>query len=169
LEAKEDRQEVANEWFAKRDVAKAAAEHKAAERRTAKAEAKAETETNLDYKELYETLSHHFAVTSDRKLNLLIELAAQQQRSFPLTIHQFMRLGDEWWDDKFKKKLGYKATALHKKLFGGKLPAKVRISIKVGDPKVDLTGDASGERYRPLPARHPRTNLRSAGRGDQGH
>jgi hypothetical protein len=62
-----------------------------------------------------------------RKRNLAALLAAQGERSFPLTAHQFMRLGGEWWSERFKKKVGYRATLIHKDIFEGKLPRKVRM------------------------------------------
>jgi hypothetical protein len=118
------------------EVWKAEAEARKAERALAKAKsaaAKAAADVEaaalpLDYKGLYETLSSFFTVTTERKLGLLLELQAQHERTFELTVHQFMRLGNEWWNEDFKKMVGHRATAIFKDIFDGKLPTKRRMS-----------------------------------------
>ena len=118
------------------EARKAEAEARKAERALAKAKAaaaKAAAEAEaaalpLDYKGLYETLSSFFTVTTERKLGLLLELQAQHERTFELTVHQFMRLGNEWWNEDFKKMVGHRATAIFKDIFDGKLPTKRRMS-----------------------------------------
>jgi hypothetical protein len=112
--AKDNHAAMAAEAEAKKlavEVRKAEAEARKAERALAKAKAaaaKAAAEAEavalpLDYKGLYETLSSFFTVTTERKLGLIIELQAQHERTFELTIHQFMRLGNEWWNEDFKR------------------------------------------------------------------
>jgi hypothetical protein len=130
------------------EVRKAEAEARKAERALAKAKASAEKATAeaetealpVDYKKLYETLSSFFTVTTDRKLGLLLELRAQHERTFELTIHQFMRLGNEWWNEDFKKMVGHRATAIFKEIFPGERPTKRRMS-KVRTPGATLTAD----------------------------
>jgi len=101
-EAKTLAAEVRKAEAAARKAERALAKAKAA---AEKAAAEAETEAlPVDYKGAYEALSDLFAVTSDRKIGLLIELTAQSERTFMLSVHQFMRLGDEWWNDRFNKK-----------------------------------------------------------------
>ena len=130
------------------EVRKAEAEARKAERALAKAKAaaaKAAAEAEaaalpLDYKGLYETLSSFFTVTTERKLGLIIELQAQHERTFELTIHQFMRLGNEWWNEDFKKMVGHRATAIYKDIFDGALPTKRRMS-RMRTPDATLTKD----------------------------
>jgi hypothetical protein len=52
-------------------------------------------------------------------------LDASTQRTFPLTVHQFIRLGGVWFDAGFKRMLGIRATRLYVEMFG-KQPDKVR-------------------------------------------
>jgi hypothetical protein len=130
------------------EAQKAEAEARKAERALAKAKAaaaKAAAEAEaaalpLDYKGLYETLSSFFTVTTERKLGLLLELQAQHERTFELTLHQFMRLGGEWWNEDFKKMVGHRATAIFKEIFSGERPTKRRMS-KVRTPRATLTAD----------------------------
>jgi hypothetical protein len=130
------------------EAQKAEAEARKAERALAKAKAaaaKAAAEAEaaalpLDYKGLYETLSSFFTVTTERKLGLIIELQAQHERTFELTIHQFMRLGNEWWNEDFKKMVGHRATAIYKDIFDGALPTKRRMS-RMRTPGATLTED----------------------------
>jgi hypothetical protein len=93
----------------------------------------------VDYKGMFNALSTLFATSSDRRVGLLVELQAQQERTFELTVFQFMRLGDEWWDERFKKMVGHRATAIHKEMFG-RTPWKRRMS-KVRTPDDKLTSD----------------------------
>jgi len=93
----------------------------------------------VDYKGMFNALSTLFATSSDRKVGLLVELQAQQERTFELTVFQFMRLGDEWWDKRFKKMVGHRATAIHKEMFG-RTPWKRRMS-KMRTPDEKLTAD----------------------------
>jgi hypothetical protein len=88
---------------------------------------------------MFESLSSIFTATSDRKIGLLVELQAQRERTFLLTIHQFMRLDNEWWNEPFKKMVGHRATAIHKEIFGGR-PFKQRMS-KMRTPDEKLTAD----------------------------
>jgi hypothetical protein len=60
-----------------------------------------------------------------RKAGLAALLAAQSERTFPLTVHQFIVLGGVWMDAGFKRMLGIRATKLHKALFGS-APERVR-------------------------------------------
>jgi hypothetical protein len=130
------------------EAQKAEAEARKAERALAKAKAaaaKAAAEAEaaalpLDYKGLYETLSSFFTVTTGRKVGLLIELQAQHERTFELTIHQFMRLGNEWWNEDFKKMVGHRATAIYKDIFDDALPTKRRMS-RMRTPGATLTKD----------------------------
>jgi hypothetical protein len=129
-------------------VRKAEAEARKAAIELAKAKAEAEKAAAeaekaglpVDYKGLYEALSGLFTVTTDRKLGLLLELRAQHERTFELTIHQFMRLGNEWWNEDFKKMVGHRATAIFKEIFPGERPTKRRMS-KVRTPGATLTAD----------------------------
>ena len=145
--AQENHAALAAEAEAKRlavEVRKAEAAARKAERALAKAKAAAEkaaaeAETEalpVDYKGAYEALSNLFAVTSDRKIGLLIELTAQSQRTFMLSVHQFFRLGDEWWNDRFSKKVARRATDLHKEMFN-RLPQKTRMSKRSGQTGLD--------------------------------
>jgi hypothetical protein len=52
-------------------------------------------------------------------------LDASTQRTFPLDVHQFFRLGDEWFDAGLKRMLGIRATKLHKEQLG-RAPVKWR-------------------------------------------
>ena len=130
------------------EARKAEAAARKAERELAKAKAlaekaAAEAETEalpVDYKGAYEALSGLFTVTTDRKLGLLLELQAQHERTFELTLHQFMRLGGEWWNEDFKKMVGHRATAIFKEIFPGERPTKRRMS-KVRTPGATLTAD----------------------------
>jgi hypothetical protein len=45
-------------------------------------------------------------------------LEASTQFTFPLNVHQFLRLGDQWMDMGFKQMLGKRATKLYRKMFG---------------------------------------------------
>jgi hypothetical protein len=113
------------------EVRKAEAAARKAEKELAKAKALAEKAAAeaekdalpVDYKGLYEALSGLFTVTTDRKLGLLLELQAQHERTFELTLHQFMRLGGEWWNEDFKKMVGHRATAIFKEIFPGAVPS----------------------------------------------
>jgi hypothetical protein len=60
-----------------------------------------------------------------RRAGLAALLAAQSERTFPLTVHQFIVLGGVWMDAGFKRMLGIRATKLHKALFGS-APERVR-------------------------------------------
>jgi hypothetical protein len=130
------------------EVRKAKAAARKAENELAKAKALAEKAAAeaekdalpVDYKGLYEALSGLFTVTTDRKLGLLLELQAQHERTFELTLHQFMRLGGEWWNEDFKKMVGHRATAIFKEIFPGERPTKRRMS-KVRTPGATLTAD----------------------------
>ena len=130
------------------EVRKAKAAARKAENELAKAKALAEKAAAeaekdalpVDYKGLYEALSGLFTVTTDRKLGLLLELQAQHERTFELTLHQFMRLGGEWWNEDFKKMVGHRATAIFKEIFPGERPIKRRMS-KVRTPGATLTAD----------------------------
>jgi hypothetical protein len=126
---------------------KAEAEARRAQKALAKARAEAakvaaEAEKDAlpaDYKGMFESLSSLFTATTDRKIGLLVELQAQRERTFLLTIHQFMRLDNEWWNEPFKKMVGHRATAIHKEMFGGR-PFKQRMS-KMRSPDEKLTAD----------------------------
>jgi hypothetical protein len=130
------------------EARKAEAEARKAKIALAKAKAEAEKAAAeaekaalpVDYKGLFEAVLGLFTVTTDRKLGLLLELQAQHERTFELTIHQFMRLGNEWWDERFKKMVGHRATAIFKEIFPGDRPTKRRMS-KVRTPGATLTGD----------------------------
>lgn len=67
------------------------------------------------------------AVDPARAVNLAALLAAQSERTFPLTVHQFMRLADEWWSQRFKVRMGKRASKLHKEILG-KPPKMVRVN-----------------------------------------
>jgi hypothetical protein len=171
--AKVNQAAAAADMAAKRieaETQKAEAEARRAKRTLAKAKAvaakvAAEAEKDalpLDYKSMCNTLSGLFAVTSDRKVGLLVELQAQHERTFELTIFQFMRLGAEWWDERFKKMVGHRATAIHKEIFNGALPQKRRMSgMRTPDDK--LTADTRNW-VNMYPRGGDRTSLRSGGR-----
>ena len=67
------------------------------------------------------------AVDPARAVNLAALLSAQSERTFPLTVHQFMRLADEWWSQRFKVRMGKRASKLHKEILG-KPPKMVRVN-----------------------------------------
>jgi hypothetical protein len=52
-------------------------------------------------------------------------LEASTQFTFPLNVHQFLRLGDQWLNEGFHKKLGIRATKLYREVFG-EAPPKAR-------------------------------------------
>ena len=62
-----------------------------------------------------------------RSANLAALLAAQSERTFLLTVHQFMRLTDQWWSQRFKVRMGKRASKLHKEILGT-APKLVRVS-----------------------------------------
>ena len=53
-----------------------------------------------------------------RKKLLAALLAAQNERTYLLTAHQFMRVGGEWWTRKFATRVGRRASQLHREILG---------------------------------------------------
>ena len=151
------------------EVRKAEAAARKAENELAKAKALAEKAAAeaekdalpVDYKGLYEALSGLFTVTTDRKLGLLLELQAQHERTFELTLHQFMRLGKEWWNEDFKKMVGHRATAIFKDIFPASANQTAYVQGTHSRRYVDRGHPLLGQH---VPSRGPRTGVRPGGR-----
>jgi hypothetical protein len=85
-------------------------------------------------------------MTVDLHRNALAQalLDASTQRTFPLTVHQFIRLGGVWFDAGFKRMLGIRSTKLAGHLGGFKgtmsgLRAKPAQKSKAGWPPVSVS------------------------------